>query len=261
VPTSLSASPQPPGAISPGTSVWYRARAPGPRLLVLGVYRPTTPSATPPIAAIVLHGNDGFRRQYESLAARFARNGMIGIVACWFDRPEQPLSDAPDAIACSGGPTFKGAKGGVPDLNAIVAAADQISDVDPARMILVGHSYGATVALDRAATGMPQPVVSSAGLLARSPAPAGPPPASEVLPSDPGMPALIDVPVMLAHGMDDPIIPIAQATTFATLLTNAGNPPVTRYYSGVGHSFPFIGPYVGRFGIDVAAWVATLTFV
>src|SRR5262245_47922579 len=261
-PTSFTAVAPPAGATSTGgTHEWYRAPAPGGRAVVLGVYRPTTPSATPPIAALVLHGNDGFRRQYEALAARLAGKGMIAIVGCWFDRPEQLLSDAPDAVSCSGGPKFKGAQLGIPALDALVDAASQVADVAVGRLVLFGHSYGATVALDRASTGEVQPVVSSAGLLARAPEGVAPPAPGDVLPSDPGKFRTITVPVMLAHGDDDPIVPVGQAKTFEQLLKALGRPPTVHYYPApAGHSFPFTGPYVNRFVNDATTWIGTLTF-
>ena len=262
IPTSFTAVAPPTGATtSNGTHEWYRAPAPGGRAVVLGVYRPTTPSATPPVAALVLHGNDGFRRQYEALAARLAGKGMIAIVGCWFDRPEQLLSDAPDAVSCSGGPKFKGGQLGIPDLDALVDAAGQVADVDVGRLVLLGHSYGATVALDRAATGEEQPVVSSSGLLGRTPEGVAPPAPGDVLPSDPEKVETITVPVMLAHGEDDPIVPVGQARAFEELLTELGRPPTVHYYAApAGHSFPFVGAYVNRFVTDVAAWVTTLAF-
>ena len=262
IPASFTAVAPPAGATTTnGTHEWYRAPAPGGRAVVLGVYRPTTPSATPPIAALVLHGNDGFRRQYEALAARLAGKGMIAIVGCWFDRPEQLISDAPDAVSCSGGPKFKGAQLGIPDLDALVDAAGQVADVDVSRLVLLGHSYGATVALDRASTGEVQPVVSTSGLLGRTPQGIAPPAPGDVLPSDPEKVSTITVPVMLAHGEDDPIVPVGQARTFEQQLTALGRPPTVHYYAApAGHSFPFVGAYVNRFVTDTAAWIATRTF-
>ncbi len=258
-PGAFTAIAPPPGAVPGGTNEWYRAPAPGGRAVVLGVYRPDVPATVPPASALVLHGNDGLRQQYERLAARLARSGVVGIVGCWFDRPEQLMSDAPDAISCARGPTFKGAWRGIPDLDALVAAARQVPDVDPTRLVLFGHSYGATVALDRATAGAIEPVVSTAGLLARAPQGVAPPTAGDVLPADPGMPELIDVPVMLAHGAADPIVPIGQAQALAALLTAEGNPPVTHFYGApAGHSFPFTGAPAARFVADAIAWVATL---
>jgi len=260
-PKTFAATPPPAGALVPGTKEWYRAPAPDGRAVVLGVYRPTVPSSTPPVSVLVLHGNDGFRQRYEVLARRFASAGMIGIVGCWFDRPEQPISDAPDATSCSGGPTFKGAQRGVPDLNALVDAVAQVTDVDPTHVVLVGHSYGATVALDRAAAGGTQPVVSSAGLLARTPPGVAPPAAGDMLPADPGQPERITVPLLLAHGEDDPIVPIGQARAFERLLADLGRPPTVQYYAPpAGHSFPFSASFAARFVTDVTAWIAILTF-
>jgi dienelactone hydrolase len=259
-PAAFTAVAPPLGALSNGTREWYRAPAPGGRSVTLGVYRPASPSATPPLTVLVLHGNDGFRQQYEALAARLARSGLVAIVGCWFDRPEQRISDAPDATSCSGGPTFKGAQRGIPDVNALVAAADQVADVDGSRLVLLGHSYGATVALDRAAGGASEPVVSTAGLLARSPVGAASPAPGDVLPADPGVAARIDAPVLLAHGVADTITPIGQAKTLATLLAAAGNPPTTRYYAApADHSFPFVSAPAARFVSDLMAWLATLT--
>lgn len=256
--------PAPQSAAAPGTGEWYRAPAPGGLDVLLGVYRPN-PAVLNPATVLVLHGGDGLRRQYETIAASYAAQGFIGIVGCWFDDPSQALVE--DSVSCSGGPAFKGSEtAAVADLDALLAAADQVADVDLARVAIVGHSYGATVALLRAAhAGAVQPIVSSSGLLAATPLGVGAPRAGNRYPADEA--AGIDGPLMIVHGASDPITPIGQAQALVAALAGASKPtPTIAYYPApAGHSIPWqADAFPGRPGAsfssafinDSSAWIA-----
>ncbi len=177
---------RPAGAATPGTAEWYSAPAPSGRTVTLGVYRPeigtlgsdaasqtatdqtATESGAAPVTVLVLHGGDGFRRLYEDLAQRYSARGFVAIAGCWFDRTEQPANA--DAVACSHGPQWKGmSSSSVADVDALVNAALEVPGVDPHRLVIAGHSYGAGVALLRASKGHVEPVISSSGFLASSP--------------------------------------------------------------------------------------------
>lgn len=254
----------PQGSAVPGTAEWYRAPAPGGHDVVLGVYRPDR-GVVDPATVVVLHGGDGLRRKYETLAASYAAAGFIGIVGCWFDDPGQEIVE--DSVSCSGGPTFKGSEvAAVADLDALLAAVDQVADVDPARVAIVGHSYGAAVALLRAADdGALQPIVSSSGLLAAAPVGAGVLRVGDRYPRD--VAASIDAPLMISHGASDPITPVGQAQAFVAALALASKPvPTLAYAPGpAGHSIPWqTDLYPGRepatfssaFLDDTTAWIA-----
>lgn len=264
-PTSaFTAVAAPQGSAVPGTDEWYRGPAPGGRDVLFGVYRPD-PAVVNPATVVVLHGGDGLRRKYETVAASYAAAGFIGVVGCWFDDPGQLIVE--DSVSCSGGPAFKGSQtAAVADLDALLAGIDQVADVDLARVAIVGHSYGAAVALLRAADdGALQPIVSSSGLLAAVPVGAGSPRVGDRYPADHA--ATIDAPLMIVHGASDPITPIGQAEAFVLALATAAKPtPTIAYYPApAGHSIPWQsdafpgrgGTFAAAFFDDTSTWIAT----
>jgi dienelactone hydrolase len=256
-PPLITATAPPAGATVPGTTEWYTAPAPGGRLVTLGVYRP---SGRPTGTVLVLGGADGFRRQYEDLAARLAASGhLIAVAGCWFDGSSG--NRMPDAIDCTNGPDFKGmSAASVADVDALVAATRDVPGVAPDDLVLAGHSAGGGVALLRAGLEpTTEPVASSAGLLA---------PTLRSSPTD--LYAIdyvgtIRVPVFVAHSIADPICPVEQAQAFVAALTAAGNPPKTLYLAApANHAFPFQGeacadePDVAlseRYVREVVAWI------
>ena len=177
-PATLTPVARPSGAATPGTTEWYSALAPSGRKLTLGVYRPEVrtladenagETGAGPVTVLVLHGGDGFRRLYEDLARRYASRGFVAIAGCWFERTEQPANA--DAVDCHQGPVWKG-------MNVVVGGRRRrarqcrgllVPGVDPDRLVIAGHSYGAGVALLRASAGHTEPVISSSGFLAPSP--------------------------------------------------------------------------------------------
>ncbi len=262
--TSFAAVPAPQGAAEPGADEWYRAPAPDGHDVLLGVYRPD-PSVVNPATVLVLHGGDGLRRKYEALAEGYASRGFIGIVGCWFDDPTQQLVE--DSVSCAGGPVFKGSEPAADgDLDALVAAVAQVGGVDRARLAFVGRSYGAAASLLWAAGGGHlDPIVSSGGLLAASPQGVGAPRAGNRFPVDHA--ANIDAPVMIVHGVDDPITPVGQAAALVDALAGASKPaPTVAYYpSPAGHSIPWQSDaFPGRGGAtfasafldETSAWIA-----
>jgi dienelactone hydrolase len=250
----------PAGANVPGTAEWYQAPAPDGRLVTLGVYRPVRrPTGT----VLVLSGADGLRRQYEDLAARLAASDdLIAVVGCWFDKS---APRAPDAIDCPNGPSWKGMNAvSVADVDALVAATRDVPGVAAHALAVVGHSAGGGVALLRAGLEpTTEPVVSSSGLLARTPRDTSP---TDLYPID--YAATIRVPVFVIHSTGDPICPVEQAQAFAAALASAGNPPKTLYLDApANHAFPFQGeacadqPGISlsdRYVHEVVAWITAL---
>jgi len=227
---------RPTGAAEPGTDEWYSVPLPSGRVAAVGVYRPVKSSGR---SVLVLHGKDGPRRLYEDLANRFAAEGFTALVACWFSYPGQ---EHDDTYGCPGIGDFHGAEETtVADVAAIVDADERIPGVDRDRLGIVGQSYGARMALLRAAaTGRTEPVVSSCGYLAAQPLTVEAEQPVYPFPADPDVAARIVAPVLVVHGDADPIIPVGQAVAFGAAMEAAGHPAqVITYGSPAGHSIPW----------------------
>ncbi len=235
-PSAFEAIAAPTGATPApaGTSEWYWAPAPDGHAVTLGVYRPAavTPSTD---TILILSGADGFRRIYEDLAARYAAAGHIAVVGCWYDH--DAVGRAADAIDCVRGPTWKGMNASaVADLDALVAAVQQVPEVNPARFVIHGHSYGAGVALLRAAGGGTQPVIGSSGLYASTPTGGAVPLPTDEFPVDVG--ASITVPVLLVHAEDDGITLIGQVDAMDAALS-ASSHVVAKFPTPALHDLPW----------------------
>jgi dienelactone hydrolase len=237
-PTAFEAIAPPTGATAApsGTAEWYWAPAPGGRAVTLGVYRPVSP--LPNAATIlILSGADGFRRVYEDLAARYAAAGHVAVVGCWYDH--DAVGRMPDAIDCVRGPTWKGMNASaVDDVDALVEATRQVPGTDPGRIVLHGHSYGAGVALLRAAEGATEPAIGSSGLYAPTPPGDAVPLPGDEYPIDDV--ATITVPVLLVHAEVDNITVLGQAQAMEAALSLAGNPPTFAWYPAPArHDLPW----------------------
>jgi dienelactone hydrolase len=158
----------------------------------------------------------------------------------------------------------------VTDVDAVVQATKQVRGVRDGRLGVVGQSYGARVALLRAALGGgSEPTVSSCGYLAARPAFGDPEAAPFPYPSDPDVAIRIKAPVLVVHGEADPITPLGQAEAFADAMRTAGHPiDLVTYGSPAGHSLPwdvvsaFDDPerlLRDRFLDDTARWLAEHT--
>jgi dienelactone hydrolase len=229
----------------------------------LAVYLPAAALTTPPITVLVLHGGNGLHRSLETVARSYAQQGFIGIAGCWFDQPEAELTDG--AVSCSGGPVFQGTQAGATtSLDALVAAVKLVpGGVDPTRIAIVGHSYGAGAALMRAADlGATEPIVSASGVLARDPNCCGVR-AGDRYPNDAA--AAITGPVFVVHAYGDPITPVGQAVSFLAALdaSRTGQPASPRVFYGApaAHELPYQNDVYGgstvasQFLADTTAWI------
>jgi dienelactone hydrolase len=89
----------------------------------------------------------------------------------------------------------------VADLDALVAATSLVPQVHEDRIVVSGQSYGAGVALLRAAAGRPNPVISVSGFLARTPVLSAPRPTDEFAAESAGA---IVPDVLVVHAIHDP---------------------------------------------------------
>jgi dienelactone hydrolase len=260
---TLQPTSSPAGAAEPGTDEWYSVDLPDDHVAAtLGVYRPSSPNGD---SVLILHGKDGPRQLYEELGTRYAAAGFITVVACWFVYPEPEFEDE---YECPGVGPFIGAEPVViDDIDAVVDATRGVRGIRPERLAVVGNSYGARVALLRAAQSDDgEPVVSSCGYLAAEPV-AEPEVPRFPFPADPEVAAQIDVDVLVVHGEADPITPIGQAEAFASAMAAAGHPIVlVRYGAPAGHSIPWdvVAAYdqpehllEDRFLDDTTSWLLT----
>ena len=118
-----------------------------------------TPRGTGPFpAVIILHGTHGFAEEYVELARRIAKNGSVGIAACWFAGRQgagvrfiTPIDckDAPPLVDEPGASRFRTARHGIDSLVRKVSALGQVR---AGQLVLFGHSRGAGAALDYALT-------------------------------------------------------------------------------------------------------------
>jgi dienelactone hydrolase len=234
--TTPEPTERPAGAADPGTDEWYSVHLADGKVATLGVYRPEAHASGKSV--LVLHGKDGPRRLYEELAREYAEKGFVAIAACWFAYPRQLFDDA---YGCPGIGDFVGAEPGViADVDSVIEATRQLRGVRDGRLGIVGQSYGARVALLRAARGRPEPVVSSCGYLAVRPAFGEPEATRFPFPSDPDVAPGIRADVLVVHGEADPITPLGQAEAFADAMDAAGHPiDLVTYGSPAGHSIPW----------------------
>jgi dienelactone hydrolase len=258
-PTTLTAIAAPAGATARPDGEWYWAPGPNGRIVTISVFRPDVVALDAPSQAtttvVILHGGDGFRRMYEDLARRYAAQGFIAVTGCWFQASGPPPNA--DEINCEQAPTWKGMNStSVADADALVTAAKEVPGVDPSRLVVAGHSYGAGVALLRAAVGHDEPVVASSGFLA--PAPLG---TAVPLPTDQFATehaAQIHAPVLIVHAATgyDFITPPGQAWALFNALGAAGHPATLDYLAApAGHAFPWQAPFDSQYLTAATNWI------
>ena len=110
---------------------WVRVAAPGGELSA-AVARP--PGKGPFPVIVILHGTDGFAREYVRLAYDLARmSGVVTVAGCWFSGSQGEGRQFVTSIECQGAPAMPGAASdaALDSVGALVAAAQRPSGSAP----------------------------------------------------------------------------------------------------------------------------------
>jgi dienelactone hydrolase len=228
---TVSAAEAPPG-FAPAGVEWIHVRIPGHGVLLAAVARPA--GAGPFPAAVVLHGSHGFAREYVELARDLAREGIVGVAACWFGGEAGQGIRFVTPIACNQAPPMPahGSADALRSVAAIVDATGGLRGVDAGRVAVFGHSRGGGAALNYVLGGgrARAAVLHSAGYPA-------------------GLAQRIDrlaVPVLILHGTADgpsdggsAVTALGMARAFEAALRRAGKDVEASYYQGGGHNGMF----------------------
>lgn len=168
-------------------------------------------------AILMLHGAEGLTLApgYRMAARATAATGIGVAFVHYFDRTG-------DTIA-----SLDGMKRSFPPWSRTIRDAltwlGEREEVDRDRLGIVGVSLGAALALHVAANGDERikAIVDFFG-----------PISAGVLPKKPKLP-----PVLILHGLNDPIVPIIHARTLEAVLKAARTPYEIKLYAGQGHGF------------------------
>lgn len=184
------------------------------------------PDDDPAYVAVLLHGTGADQHDLVPLGRRVApekpllsplgkvrENGMPR----WFRRLEEGVFDTDDLRRRAA------------ELAAFLGDACDAYDLDPGRLVAVGFSNGANVA---AALLLLHPDVLRGAVLLRAMVPLEPDAESEA--DGDGEPDLHGVPVLIASGTQDRMIPAGDAERLARMLEEAGA-DVTQRFADAGH--------------------------
>ena len=209
---------------------WHVVSMPGGASSVVGVVRAPDGAGRDRPAILLVTGTEGLNTDYPQFARELAAQGHDVAVGCWF-RTEGATGAGDAGVACPRAPAFKGVSdAAVADLDALVLGA-RAALGDPPSLALVGFSRGGGIAMLRASRGTPEPVVSISGMVEGTTAWGNLPDEVNVVERASGVRA----PVLLLHGEDDPLVPVAQAEHLADALRAAGADVQTHWYTSGGH--------------------------
>lgn len=168
-------------------------------------------------AILMLHGAEGLTLApgYRVAARATAATGIGVAFVHYFDRTGDTIVSL-DRIKKSFPPWSRTIR------DALTWLGEQ-KEVDKDRLGIVGVSLGAALALHVAANGEGRikAIVDFFG-----------PISAGILPKKPKLP-----PVLILHGLADPIVPIVHARTLEALLKQAGTPYEIKLYPSQGHGF------------------------
>ncbi len=217
---------------------WYTTPGPGDSALPIGILR--APGEGPHLAVLLVTGTEGLNTDYIVFARELSQQGFDVAVGCWF-KGGKPVDGSDPRIPCGRAPDFKGVTDlAVADLDALVGGAREALG-QPDHLALVGFSRGGGIAMLRATTGAPEPVVSIAGMVAGTSAWGAAPGEVDVVERAGGIVA----PVLLLHGAADALVPVDQARAMEGALRVQGADVAVKYYDGMGHGLAQV-PWVRR---------------
>jgi dienelactone hydrolase len=214
---------------------WMQVRAPDLGVMRIAIARPT--GAGPFPAVIILHGTHGFAREYVELARALAKQGVLGVAACWFSGGGGSGARFVTPIPCDGAPAISTAASPTAQksVGALVEAVRGVPDVDRNSVALFGHSLGAGTVLNYAldSGGIRAAVIESGGYTDEQVARI----------------ARLQVPILILHGAGDtsadggsPFQTPQKARSFEAALRAASKPVVAVYYENAGHNGIFVDP-------------------
>ena len=224
--------PAPAGADIAGVQ-WMKVATPDVGAMLMAIARPS--GAGPFPALLILHGTHGFGREYVRLAQAMARNGIIGVAACWFGPGSGEGKRFITPIPCAGAPamTAPSSPAAHGRVEALLQAVRPLPGVRRDRVALMGHSRGAGAALyyqigNGSASAL---VLDSAGYPDETVAKAA---------------SAVKVPVLLFHGVaDNPAdggsdyTRVEAARRFEAAMKRAGKSVEAKYYDGASHNGVF----------------------
>jgi len=228
-PPVVTEVPAPAGADIPGVT-WMKVATPDVGAMLIAVTRPSGVGPFP--ALLILHGTHGFGREYVRLAQAMARNGIVGIAACWFGPGSGEGMRFITPIPCTGAPAMTAPSSAAAHgrVDALLQAVRTLPGVRRDRVALMGHSRGAGAALyyqigNGSASAL---VLNSAGYPDETVAKAA---------------SAVKVPVLLFHGVaDNPAdggseyTRVEAARRFEAAMKRAGKSVEAKYYDGASHN-------------------------
>ena len=176
---------------------------------------------------LVIHEGGGLTGHTKARAAQLAEAGYVAFAMDLFGpEVELPTPGRPETMAAAQA-VVRGLRDDVPEFRARVtgglAVLQAHPHVDAGRLAAIGYCFGGAAAVELARSGAPLAAV--AGFHAG------------ILPGTAEDDAAIRARVLLCHGADDPVVPLAQIQGFCETLSAAGKDWQLHAYGGVGHSF------------------------
>jgi dienelactone hydrolase len=212
---------------------WKTVTVPNLGVMVIAIARPSGKGPFP--AVLLLHGSHGFAQEYVRFAQGLARQGRLGVAACWFNggggagaRFVTPIAGCADAPAMPAATSDLASQ----TVDALVRAARSLPDAQPGPIALFGHSRGGGAALNYVLTGGE----ARALILDNTGYPA------EVT----ARVAEVDIPVLILHGATNnadeggsALSNVEMARSFESAMRRLGKPVTAIYYEGSGHNGMF----------------------
>jgi dienelactone hydrolase len=173
----------------------------------------------PAPGVLVIHEGGGLTGHAKERAAMLAELGCVAFAMDLFGEPGAPLERLREIV--------RELRADVALLRARCAAALAVLEghahVDLDRLAAIGFCFGGAAAIELARSGAP--LAALAGFHAG------------VLPGSAADDEAIGGRVLLCHGAEDPVVPVAQIHDFCAALSAAGKDWQLHLYGGVGHSF------------------------